>query len=163
MTRTGFQADVVNGRLTLDQPTDLPDGSVWVVASVPTAAECDWLLFFATEEEQKQLLTAAKDRGLEWRGSTSELGDFIDHGTVGRSRINAVRTKDGAIGWGSTGWLPRARGESLPLAWRPCRNASTSKMVYVPSRYSLSCCRKRLRKCRCGPHSRSGSQGGARQ
>ena len=56
---------------------------------------CDYLLFTSVSAESRALREVAAEMGLSCRRGKSNLGDFIDLGTVGTSRALAIRTQMG--------------------------------------------------------------------
>lgn len=70
--------------------------------SSPRPPLCDVLLFVATSTEADELKAVAGELDLPFHKRKSALGSYRDLGTVGSSRVLAVRTDMGAIGPGAS-------------------------------------------------------------
>jgi nucleoside phosphorylase len=66
-----------------------------VLTAPPT---CDYLLFVATSSEVTALQAATKAAGIPWSKQKSSVGSYFDLGTIGASRVVAVKTAIGALG-----------------------------------------------------------------
>jgi hypothetical protein len=73
-----LKAHVVNGRILVDEPTDLPDGTELYLVPAPSGDEMD--------EEERAELEAAIDEGLD----EFEAGRIVDEGTI-RAKLRAYR------------------------------------------------------------------------
>src|SRR4051794_16833247 len=66
------------------------------------ALQCDILLFVATQTEEEQLLEAAAELGIQHEERNSSVGDYYHLGTVGDSRVNAVKMEMGPLSHGGS-------------------------------------------------------------
>ena len=64
---------------------------------------CDVLLFIATPTEKKKLKKIAREAGFQFATRTvEELGEYFFMGTIGRTKVNAVRTEMGPFSYGGS-------------------------------------------------------------
>lgn len=59
---------------------------------------CDYLLSFVTSSEEAALKAAVLAHNIPWKKNLSAHGEFYDLGTLGTSRVVAVKTAMGAFG-----------------------------------------------------------------
>lgn len=73
---------------------------------LPDPPACDVLLFTAVSEEKKAVRDVARELGLQHVKGKSKLGDYVDLGTIGISRVLRVETHMGPFS--STGSAAKA-------------------------------------------------------
>ncbi len=69
---------------------------------ISTELSCHYLLFVATGTEKEELKKVAKESGFTFSRKKGRLGRYYDLGTIGISRVLAVRTQMGPFSYGGS-------------------------------------------------------------